>query len=411
VNEGPDTSFGKTSVRANKSRSHVEQASWRAIADIRIGQRHRQDMGDIGGLAASMGSVGLLHPIVVRPDGTLIDGARRLQAAQMLGWDSAPVHVVDLVKVVEGEYAANVFRKDFTPSEMVAIAAEIEPIEREAAKARQGARTDKHPGKFSGSSGNALDKVAAVAGVSRPTLTKARAIVEAAEAEPEKYGKLKDDMDRTGRANGPYKRLRNMQQAELIRAEPPPLPGRGPYRIVVVDPPWPFEHDDEDPSDRGKRPYPTMTLAEIMAVPVASISHDDAICWLWVTNFDMRQAFQVLDAWDFQLRTILTWEKDKIGHGAWLRCQTEHCIMAVRGKPIVTLTNQSTLLRAPVRTHSQKPVEFYDLVESLCPAPRYADLFSRYQHNSRWDCHGDEAPASDVGDGLAIPARLRRTAP
>jgi N6-adenosine-specific RNA methylase IME4 len=56
------------------------------------------------------------------------------------------------------------------------------------------------------------------------------------------------------------------------------------------------------------------------------------------------------------------------------------------------LTNQTTLLHAPVRGHSVKPVEFYDLVESLCPAPRYADLFSRYRHSDHWDCHGDQAP-------------------
>jgi N6-adenosine-specific RNA methylase IME4 len=66
--------------------------------------------------------------------------------------------------------------------------------------------------------------------------------------------------------------------------------------------------------------------------------------------------------------------------------------MAVRGKPVVTLGGQSTLLWAPVREHSQKPREFYDLIESLCPAPRYADLFSRYKHNDKWDCHGDQAP-------------------
>ena len=40
-------------------------------------------------------------------------------------------------------------------------------------------------------------------------------------------------------------------------------------------------------------------------------------------------------------RTILTWAKDRFGNGDWLRGQTEHAIMAVRGKPIVTLTNQS----------------------------------------------------------------------
>jgi N6-adenosine-specific RNA methylase IME4 len=106
----------------------------------------------------------------------------------------------------------------------------------------------------------------------------------------------------------------------------------------------------------------------------------------------MREAFQVLDAWGFEQKTILTWAKERMGMGDWLRGQTEHCLLAVRGKPIVTLTNQTTLLHAPKRAHSQKPVEFYDLVELLCPAPRYADLFSRYRHNSKWDCHGDEVP-------------------
>jgi N6-adenosine-specific RNA methylase IME4 len=51
--------------------------------------------------------------------------------------------------------------------------------------------------------------------------------------------------------------------------------------------------------------------------------------------------------------------------------------------------------------HSLKPKEFYDLVESLCPAPRYADLFSRYRHNDKWDCHGDEAPVALVDNGEA----------
>jgi N6-adenosine-specific RNA methylase IME4 len=106
----------------------------------------------------------------------------------------------------------------------------------------------------------------------------------------------------------------------------------------------------------------------------------------------MREAFDVLDAWGFKHKTTLTWAKDRPGFGDWLRHQTEHCYMAMRGKPVHQLTNQTTLLNAPVRGHSVKPVEFYDFVEKLCPAPRYAYLFSRYQHNDKWDCHGDEAP-------------------
>ena len=88
--------------------------------------------------------------------------------------------------------------------------------------------------------------------------------------------------------------------------------------------------------------------------------------------------------------------------------------MAIRGRPIVTLTNQSTRLDAPVRGHSQKPPEFYDFVESLCPAPRYADLFSRYRHNDKWDCHGDEAPPAappPPDDPFHIPDCCLRVAP
>jgi hypothetical protein len=48
---------------------------------------------------------------------------------------------------------------------------------------------------------------------------------------------------------------------------------------------------------------------------------------------------------------------------------------------------------AQFREWQGKPLEFYDFVEKLCPAPRYAYLFSRYRHNEKWDCHGDEAPA------------------
>ena len=53
----------------------------------------------------------------------------------------------------------------------------------------------------------------------------------------------------------------------------------------------------------------------------------------------MREAFTALDAWGFTQKTILTWAKDRMGMGDWLRGQTEHCLMAVRGKPIVELTN------------------------------------------------------------------------
>jgi N6-adenosine-specific RNA methylase IME4 len=351
-------------------------------------------MGDLDGLARNISEIGLLHPVVVKPDGALIAGERRLAACESLGWTKVPVHLVDIDAIVRGELAENTYRKDFTPSEMVAIAGTVEKRERELAKQRMTL------GKVSLGSerGKVADKIAAPLGVSGKTLERARVVVEAARTEPDKYGELLEKMDATGRVNGCYRQLKIAKQAEQIRAEPPPLPNQGPYRVIVADPPWPYEIRREDPSHRATYPYPQMSLAEICALNVgATIAAPDSILWLWTTNYHMLNgARDVLDAWGFAPVTILTWTKDKMGMGAWLRGQTEHCILATRGKPTVTLTNQTTLLHAPVRGHSEKPVEFYDLVESLCPAPRYAYLFSRYRHSDKWDCHGDEAPTMEA---------------
>src|SRR5580765_8150257 len=72
------------------------------VEAIRVGHRHRKDMGDLEGLATSISEVGLLQPIVVRPDGMLIAGKRRLRAAARLGWTDIPVTVVNLDAVVRG---------------------------------------------------------------------------------------------------------------------------------------------------------------------------------------------------------------------------------------------------------------------------------------------------------------------
>jgi len=390
------------------------------ISGIIVGERHRRDLGDIAGLAKSIDEVGLLHPIAVTFDGHLIAGERRLRAVELLGWKTIPYTPIpiNIDQIVRGEFAENTCRQDFTLSEAVAIKRTLEPLEKAAAKERQregGRRGGEGSGKLpEASKGNAADKAARATGMARRTLEKAEAVVDAAEAEPEKYGPLLAAMDKTGRVNAPFKRLKVMQQAERIRAEPPPLPGRGPYRVGTIDIPWAYEPDgDADrAAHRGAWPYPTITIEQACALPVGSIMHDDSILWLWVTNFILARGLHlpVLRAWGFEPKTIVTWEKDSTSTGIWLTGQTEHVVMAARGKPLVTLTNQTTLLRGPVRDHSVKPREFYDLVESLCPAARYADLFSRYRHNDKWDCHGDEAPAnpSNMPD---TPAFLRRAAP
>lgn len=372
------------------------------IANIDFSKRHRKNLGDIAALAASIKEVGLLHPIVVTPNGRLIAGERRCAACKLLGWTKIPVTVIDLDEIVRGEFAENVMRQGFLPSEMVAIMRDLEPIEREAARKRQLStlkRGDEKPVvETFPNGGKTRDKVARYAGVSGRTLEKMSAVVVAAEREPEKFGKLLADMDRTGRVDGAFKRLKVERQAEALRREPPRLPGRGPYQVIVVDPPWSHESGNARLLRRAAAPYPSMSLAKISALQLGRIARRDCVVWLWTTNLWMPQAFDVLRSWGFTHRTILTWVKHKMGLGTWLRGQTEHCIMATRGKPVITLANQTTVLHAPARGHSRKPDEFFDLVEGLCPAQRYASVFHRGPARPNWDGHGDEV-ASTAGGG------------
>ena len=64
-------------------------------------------------------------------------GERRLEALKQLGYTDIPVTRVDLEDIVRGEFAENFVRKDFVPSEEVAICEAIEPLEAEKAKERQ----------------------------------------------------------------------------------------------------------------------------------------------------------------------------------------------------------------------------------------------------------------------------------
>jgi N6-adenosine-specific RNA methylase IME4 len=372
--------------------------STRALTQIRIGDRHRKDFGDIDALARSIDKEGLLQPVAITPADELIAGARRMRAWPLSKFrdDPIPVHVVDIDEIVRGEWSENSQRKDFTPSEIVALKRAIEPKLREEAKERRGARTDlrgNSPDVDAPPAGRAADKVAGFVGRDRKTISKAEAVVEAAEAEPAKYGKLVEAMDRTGRVNGPFKRLQVLKQSEALRVSPPPMPMRGPYRVFVIDFPWPHEPDDEAPGERGRatRPYPAMSLKDGRALPIPPILAEDVVVWMWTTNFHMRYAYELLDAWGLTATpTILTWVKDRMGRGQILRDKTEHCIVATRGWPVFNLTNETTELRATRRENSRKPDEFYAMVERLCPAPIYAEMFSRGGRSAIWDCHGDQ---------------------
>lgn len=230
------------------------------------------------------------------------------------------------------------------------------------------------------------DVLAAKIGVS-PTAVK-RAL-ELEQRAPEKFEEVGRGVVPLAKARAAVKHEAKAALAAELRARPLPPP-TGPFGVLVVDPPWPYETRNEDPSHRGVTDYPTMSLQDIYRLPVDELADEDAILWLWVTNAFMRRAFDCLDRWGFEEKTILTWAKDRLGLGNWLRNVTEHCILATRGKPVVELGGHCTLLAAPRREHSRKPIEFWGLVESLCPDARRLEMFSR-EPRPGWIAWGAEA--------------------
>jgi N6-adenosine-specific RNA methylase IME4 len=374
-----------------------------AIESIVIGDRVRRNIGDIASLASSIAEVGLLHPIVVDSRNRLVAGERRFRAIKSLGWTTVPVttanRVVDAISAIHAERDENTCRKSLTPSECVALARRLEPMEREAAKERQregGRSAGRHRSKkasenFSEPMSESRHKVAAAVGMSAPTLKRAAEIVQAAEENPE-FAPLVAEMDRTGRVSGVHRKLKTARQVAKIKLNPPPLP-TGPFDVIVIDPPWRFEKRANDASQRGALPYPSMTIDDIKKLPVADRAGANCTLWLWSTNAHLREAFEIAEHWGFAYRTLLTWVKNRMGTGDWLRGQTEHCLMCVRGRPVVQLTNQSTHFTAPVRAHSEKPDEFYTLVESLCPGSK-VEMFQRTARDG-WIGHGDECGESE----------------
>lgn len=401
------------------------------LDQIKIGIRARKDLGDIDLLAASIQQLGLLQPIGIDQNYRLVFGERRYRAFKKLGMETIPARIVHVDSLLQAEHAENEIRKDFTASERVAIAKAVE----EEIGNRRGQRTDlkvqglgdllqtEHmdncpevdPGqttrevvaKAAGFGSDATYRRAKrvtedgtqelidamdtgeIAISTAEILTKATPedqrqaaaypsmAVSIAKATKIKEREIKEAAKQQKQAVSEEKKQARINdinaQAALISESAPEIPA-GPFHVISIDPPWPYGTEYDPHGRRAANPYPEMSLEDIAGLEIPAA--DDCVLWLWTTHKFMRHSFSLLDKWGFRDVAILTWVKDRMGLGAWLRSQTEYCIMAVRGSPPVHLSNQTTVIHGPLREHSRKPDAFYDLVNGLCVGAKL-DYFSR----------------------------------
>lgn len=351
-------------------------------------------------LARDIKERGLDQPVLMF-EGKVLDGRNRLMACQkaeveprLADWDCRGGSPASFV------LSANVRRRHLSESQRAMLAAELLPLFEKEAHARRIATLKKGEKKPESAPvrerEKAADRAAAAAAVSTRYVEAAKAV---AQKSPELAEKVKAGTVTLKRAE---KEIRKNEAVRAVKAYVAPA---GRYNVIVADPSWPFD-DELDGSDaaRGGLPYPPMTLEEICALQLPA--DNDCVLFLWTTNTHLSNgdAAQVLKRWGFKSKTILTWDKQRMGTGRWLRNITEHCLIAVKGSPTVTLSTQTTLLTEPKREHSRKPEGFYRLVESLCPSPNRIEMFSRTPREGwitdgpekdkfaepRWRCQGYE---------------------
>lgn len=173
------------------------------------------------------------------------------------------------------------------------------------------------------------------------------------------------------------------------------------YKTIYADPPWQFQNRTGKVAPEHKRlnRYSTLTLKDIMALPVSEISDEKSHLYLWVPNALLPEGLAVMKAWGFEYKTNLIWEKvrkdglpDGRGVGFYFRNVTEILLFGIKGNNNRTLQpgrSQVNLLRTIKREHSRKPDEFVNLIEACSQGPRL-EMFAR-GNRTDWDMWGNQA--------------------
>jgi len=172
------------------------------------------------------------------------------------------------------------------------------------------------------------------------------------------------------------------------------------FGTLLADPPWRFANRTGKMAPEHKRlsRYGTMTVTEIMDLPVYKLMAPKSHLYLWVPNALVLEGLDVMKQWGFTYKTNLVWYKvrrdggpDGRGVGFYFRNVTELILFGVRGKNNRTLSpgrRQVNIITSCKREHSRKPDQLYEVIEQCSPGP-YLELFARHKRLG-WSQWGNE---------------------
>jgi N6-adenosine-specific RNA methylase IME4 len=161
------------------------------------------------------------------------------------------------------------------------------------------------------------------------------------------------------------------------------------FGCLYIDPPWRFVAYGAGNSRKPR--YPTLSVEEICRLPVADLAVPNSVLFLWTTSAHLKDAFEVLAAWDFEYVSHFIWVKNRAGLGCWIRTQHEVLLFARRGSPPTPAPSARppSVIHAARREHSRKPDEIYGVIERMYPTLPRIELFARSRRDG-WTAWGNQ---------------------
>lgn len=175
--------------------------------------------------------------------------------------------------------------------------------------------------------------------------------------------------------------------------ESPQLPA-GKYFVLYADPPWRYEsallRKEVDAH------YPTMDLQQLVDLgeEITDLAYKDAVLLMWATTAKLNWAFPVMDAWGFEYKTSMVW--DKVDYNMGYYWSQRHEILLVGGRGSSTPTVEDKAMIASIdfvqsipksKIHSEKPEEIREIIDLLWPGAKKIELFARKKVKG-WDAWG-----------------------
>lgn len=162
----------------------------------------------------------------------------------------------------------------------------------------------------------------------------------------------------------------------------------GKFPVLYADPPWQYSNSGFDQSAASQ--YPTMPTNKICDLPIENLSTTNSVLFLWVTSPLLPDGLAVMGSWGFEYKTSMVWIKNSAaGIGFYWPIRHEFLLVGTRGSMLPeNKAVKDSVFEISKTKHSEKPNEFYALIESLYSGP-YLELFARKERKG-WKSWGNQ---------------------